>query len=121
METGYHFDFANPIPEDPEYQLTFPDWIASEIPTRITSISPRVAVEESSGFTLTVHGHDFISSSIVQFGERMLPTQFLSDTELRATVPADSVKRVGTYPVRIVHRSPGWGKTNKINFFVKFK
>jgi imidazolonepropionase-like amidohydrolase len=121
MQTGYHYGYVNPIPEDREFQLSFPWWIPSEIPTRITSISPRVAEEGSASFALTVRGHDFTTSSLVQFDGQTLPTSYVSSSELRTTVPADLVKRVGTYPVRVYNRPPGWGKTNKANFFVKFK
>ena len=37
------------------------------------------------------------------------------------TVPARLVQNVGTYPVRIVHRNPGWGKTNVLYLMVKFR
>ncbi len=120
MRTGYHDDYANPIPEDREFQLSFRHWIPSEIPTRITSISPRVAGEGSGSFELTVRGHDFTTSSVVQFDGKILPTRYISSSELRTTVPAEFVRTVGTYPVRVHNRPPGWGKTNKANFFVKF-
>ena len=120
MRTGYHSGYATPIPEDREFQLRFRYWIPSEIPTRITSISPRVSGEGSGSFELTVRGHDFTTSSVVQFDGEMLPTRHISSSELRTTVPAELEKRVGTYPVRVHNVPPGWGKTNKANFFVKF-
>jgi hypothetical protein len=120
MQTGYHHGYSNPIPEDREFQLSFRYWVTSEIPTRITSISPRVAEEGSDSFELTVRGHEFTTSSIVRFDGELLPTTYVNSSELRATVPARLVKRVGTYPVRVHNRPPGWGKTNKANFFVKF-
>lgn len=121
MRTGYHHGYTNPIPEDREFQLSFPYWTASEVPTRIASIAPRVAVEGSGTFDLTVKGHDFTTSSIVHFDGEALPTEFVNSLELRTKVPARLVTRVGTYPVLVKNRPPGWGKTNKANFFVKFK
>ena len=121
MQTGYHYDFTNPIPTRWEYALNFGDWVISELPTHITSISPQVLVEGSEAFTLTVRGNDFVSSSIIQFEDTRLRTEMVSSTELRATVPANLVRKVGTSLVRVVHRAPGWGKTNSKEFYVKFR
>ncbi|MDH3532818.1 MAG: amidohydrolase family protein [Gammaproteobacteria bacterium] len=121
MQTGYHYGYKNPIPEDREFQLQFPDWTPSEIPTRIRSISPRVAQEGSDSFQLTVRGHEFTTSSVIQFDGETLPTTYINSAELRTNVPARLVTRVGTYAVRVHNRPPGWGTTNKANFFVKFK
>lgn len=121
MRQGYTFGYRNPIPEDREFQLSFPDWTASEIPTRIRSISPRVIEEGSRTFQLTVRGTQFTTSSVIQFDDETLATTYVDSTELRATVPATLVSRVGTYSVRVRNRPPGWGTTNKANFFVKFK
>jgi imidazolonepropionase-like amidohydrolase len=121
MRRGYHYDYRNPVPEDREFELGFSYWTPSEIPTHIRSISPRVAEEGSDAVGLTVRGQDFTTSSTVQFDGQLLPTTFVSSAEIRATVPAELLKRVGTYPVRVHNRPPGWGTTNKANFFVKFK
>ena len=121
MQRGYHANFRNPLPDPEERDLSFPDWTGSEIPTRIASISPTAIDEDGPAFKLTVMGHEFVSSSIIQFGDTKLETEFVSPSELRATVPAELVKSVGTYPVQVVHRLPAWGKTNKEFLLVKYK
>jgi hypothetical protein len=121
MKTGYHADYKNPIPEDREFQLQFPDWTSSETPTRIRSISPRFAVEGSESFELTVKGHDFTTSSVIYFDGEKLDTTYVNSSELWTKIPAGMVTKVGTYPVRVHNLPPGWGATNKANFFVKFK
>jgi hypothetical protein len=45
----------------------------------------------------------------------------VSPSELRATVQADLVAAVGTLPVRVVHRPPGWGRTNTVHLIVKYR
>jgi len=50
-----------------------------------------------------------------------LETELVSGNEVRAVVPARLVQNVGSYPVTIVHRNPGWGETNTKYFIVKFK
>ena len=122
LRLGYHYDFTHPIPEPAEYQLMYPDWTVSEIPTRIQSISPPAVAEGSDAVALTITGKEFVSSSIVQFNDKLLlKTEFVSPMELRATVPADLLKNVGTYPIRVVHRAPAWGKTNAAYLIVKFR
>ena len=78
-------------------------------------------MEGSDGITLTVKGKDFISTSMVQFADTVLPTELVDSTQLKAKVPAEMLRQVGTYTIRVVHRAPGWGKTNPANFIVKFK
>jgi hypothetical protein len=122
MEIGYHYDYTNPIPWSVGDELTYGDWgPVSEIPTRITSISPPVVVEGSVPVTLTVNGHEFVTSSVVQFGDRRLATEWLDSNQLKATVPAELVEKAGTVPIKVVHRAPGWGQTNTVYFIVKFK
>lgn len=121
LEVGYHYNFVNPIPWPVRNDLYFADWgPVSDIPTRITSLSPQVVVEGSDSFSLTLEGHEFISSSVVQFGDKRLETELVDETRLKATVPAELVRNVGTYPVRVIHRAPGWGKTNTVYLIVKF-
>ena len=121
LERGYHYSFSPPIPEMPEYPLQYADWVISEIPTQVASLSPPAVVEGSDAFTLTVRGQEFVTSSVVQMGETLLETEWVDSTQLRPQAPADLVRKVGTYLVRVVHRPPGWGKTNSVRFVVKFR
>jgi hypothetical protein len=66
------------------------------LPT-ITSLAPATAVAGSAGFTLTVNGTGFVSSSVVNFNGTALTTTFVSATQLTAAVPAAAVATAGTY------------------------
>ena len=122
LPVGYHHYYQNPIPWPPEDAIEFPGYPpSSQTPELITAISPPAVAEGSGSFTLTVTGREFLSTAVIQFGDQWLKTEKVSATELHATVPADLVTRVGTYPVQVVHRPPGWGKTNNAYFIVKFK
>ncbi len=91
-------------------ELTFADGgPVSEIPARIISLAPPAVVEGGGDLVLTLEGHEFISSSVIQFGDTLLETERVDSTQLKATVPADLVRTVGTYPVQVVRRAPGWG------------
>ena len=121
---GYHYYFANPIPpERDESSVDFSAMVppASQTPAGITSVSPAAVVEGSGPLTLTVRGHDFMITSVVELNGRWLKTERVSPGELRAEVPAELVAAVGNYPVRVNHRAPGWGYTNSLGLIVKFK
>ena len=121
LERGYHYSFKNPMPNPEERDLSFADWTVSEIPTRITSIAPSVIVEDGPAFKLTLKGREFVSSSVIEFAGTPLETEFVSPSELRATVPAEIVKRVGTYAIQVTHRPLAWGKTNRAFLLIKYK
>ncbi|MCZ6491000.1 MAG: amidohydrolase family protein, partial [Acidobacteria bacterium] len=122
LDIGYHYDHVNPIPWPPGGQIEYPGFgPVSEIPAIISSLSPAVVSEGGGDFTLSVTGGEFLSTSTVQFGDVLLETELVSGDEVRATVPARLVQNVGSYPVRIIHREPGWGKTNTKYFIVKFE
>ncbi len=78
-------------------------------------------MEGDGDLVLTLEGHEFISSSVIQIRDTMLETELVDSNQLKATVPADLVRNVGTYPVQVVHRAPGWGKTNTVYLIVKFR
>ncbi|MFB3141607.1 MAG: amidohydrolase family protein [Acidobacteriota bacterium] len=122
LDIGYHYDFANPIPWPAGNVISFPGFgPVSEIPAIASSLWPEVIVEGSGDFTLRVTGGDFLSTSTIQLGDTLLETERVSSSEVRATVPARLVQNVGTYPVRVIHRNPGWGKTNVVYLIVKFR
>ena len=122
LDIGYHYDFANPIPWPAGNVISFPGFgPVSEIPAIASSLWPEAIVEGSGDFTLRVTGGDFLSTSTIQLGDTLLETERVSSSEVRATVPARLVQNVGTYPVRVIHRNPGWGKTNVLYLIVKFR
>ncbi|MBI3941299.1 MAG: amidohydrolase family protein [Acidobacteria bacterium] len=122
LPVGYHYDFVNPIPNPGEHWLTFPGKEPlSDTPELVTSISPSLVTEGSGPVALTVKGREFVSSAVIQAGERWLSTDVVSPSELRATIPADMLAQAGTIPIQVVHAKPGWGKTNSMNLYIKFK
>ena len=54
----------------------------------LTSLSPQFTNAGSAQFNLTVNGSGFTSASSVYWGSAALTTQFVSATQLTATVPA---------------------------------
>src|SRR6266700_91150 len=67
----------------------------------ISSLSPASATAGGPGFTLTVNGSGFILG-VVHWNETVLPTTFVSATQLTATVAASLVATVGTAAVTVL-------------------
>lgn len=118
IDASYHSNFSNPIP-----RFNFQEFYGYPAP-QLEEISPRVAVENSGEIELSLKGKDFFPVSSVWFGGSRIPSRFVSQQELNATIPAH-VLRVGTLPVSvrnpIPHTVPDRGATsNAIGFIVKF-
>ncbi|MCZ6751380.1 MAG: hypothetical protein O7E51_06065, partial [Acidobacteria bacterium] len=82
---------------------------------------PEAIVESSGDITKRVKCGEIQNTNTNKLGNTLLETERVSSSEVRATVPARLVQNVGTYPVRVIHRNPGWGKTNVVYLIVKFQ
>jgi hypothetical protein len=123
QDIGYHSDYSNPLPKP------FEGVIHAYPQPRISAISPVITVEDSGPVSLSVEGQGFVTGSVVQVGGVRVPTQCVSAKELNATVPAELMKKVGTYMVLVVNPRPVSIKdplhdderSNPKYFMVKFK
>ncbi len=77
-----------------------------------SSISPSTCLVGATGFTLTVTGSDFISSSVINWNGTPLTTTYVSATSLTASVPANLVASSGTANVTVTNASPGGGTSS---------
>ncbi|HTV57698.1 MAG TPA: choice-of-anchor D domain-containing protein [Candidatus Baltobacteraceae bacterium] len=75
-------------------------------------LSPARVTPGGASFTLTVHGANFISSSVVYFGNTSLTTTFVNRGKLTASVPANLIASIGTGWITVVNPTPGGGKSN---------
>ena len=100
MDIGYHPDYSNPLPKP------FEGVIHAYPQPRISAISPVITVEDSGPVSLTVEGQGFVTGSVVELGGVRVSTERVSATQLKATIPADLVKKVGTYMVLVVNPRP---------------
>jgi hypothetical protein len=123
QDIGYHADYSNPLPKP------FEGVIHAYPQPKIASIAPDLAVEDSGAVTMTVDGEGFVNGSVVQVGGLRVPTQRVSATQLKATIPADLIKKVGTYMVLVGNPRPVSlrdplhqdERSNPKYFMVKFK
>ena len=84
----------------------------------ITGLVPNTAVAGSAGFTLTVNGTGFLSSTVITFNGTALVTTLVSATQVTALVPASAVATVGTYAVTATNPTPGGGTSAGATFTV---
>ena len=87
------------------------------VPT-LASLSPNTAVRGSAGFTLTLAGSNFLSTSTVRWDGTPLPTTFVSPMQLQALVPASDLDRPGTFEITVANPTPGGGSSNALDFTV---
>jgi hypothetical protein len=108
-------DPATPLAElDLQMQVTEPPNPAPVL----TAIDPESIEVGSSQFTLTAHGDQFVSDSVVRFDGADLGTTFVSATELTATVPATELTEAGGIDVTVFNPAPGGGESLAIEFLV---
>ncbi len=67
-------------------------------------------------FTLTVNGTGFVSSSVVNWNGNALATQFVSGSQLTATVPAANIATASTGSITVATPAPGGGTSNVVFF-----
>jgi len=67
----------------------------------ITSITPSSKVAGTAGFTMSLTGSNFSSTSVVKWNGSNLATTFVSGTQLTAIVPAANIATAGTASVTV--------------------
>ncbi|MBI5726974.1 MAG: hypothetical protein HY965_03935, partial [Ignavibacteriales bacterium] len=76
---------------------------------KIISISPATISIGGSTFLLTVTGKRFLNSSVVLWNGSPLNTEFVTASELQATVPAELIDTGGSANVSVFTPAPGGG------------
>jgi hypothetical protein len=79
---------------------------------------PMTAAPGGPGFTLTVNGTEFVSTSVVNWNGTALATTFVTSSQLTATVPASNIAVPGTAAVTVMNPAPGGGVSNVMYFDV---
>jgi len=82
----------------------------------IASLSPAGMPAGNPGFTLTVNGAGFMSSSVVKWNGVARTTTFVSASQLRAAIDAADISAVGQASVTVVSPAPGGGTSNVTTF-----
>jgi hypothetical protein len=94
----------NPVPPNPIPAIT------ALLPTNVASGSP--------AFTLTATGSDFVTASTIHWNGEALVTNYVSASQLTASVPASDVTTAGTASVAVVNPVPGGGMSSTLSFTI---
>ena len=78
----------------------------------LTAVSPSVLAVGSPDSSIMLIGTNFISASQVTLGGSALNAQFLSSTQLSATIPAGNLASPATLQVAVTNPSPGGGASS---------
>lgn len=97
--------------------LTFAITPPNPVPV-VASISPQIAGVGSPGFIMTVTGSDFVPGAVVTWNGLPRLTQFVSSSQLTATIPAEDLAAVGTAMVLVINPAPGGGPSNQLVFTI---
>ena len=84
----------------------------------ITSLSPNWATAGGPGFTLTVHGANFVNGSTVHWDGEDRTTTFVSSTQLSGAITTADIATAGTVNVTVVNPAPGGGTSNALPFTI---
>ncbi len=84
----------------------------------LTSISPSAGTVGGAAFTLTATGSGFVTNSQIAWNGGVLPTNYVSATQLTAQVPAGDLATMESVSVSVVNPAPGGGKSTNQYFYV---
>ncbi|HTM69053.1 MAG TPA: hypothetical protein VL426_07220, partial [Candidatus Binatia bacterium] len=91
--------------------------VNNPVPTT-TAITPNAANAGDAGFTITVDGTNFVTTSVVKWAGSSRTTTYVSATQLTATINAADVATGGTFNVTVFNPTPGGGTSNAQVFTV---
>ena len=83
-----------------------------------TSLSPTSTTAGGPQFTLTVNGTNFVNNSSVLFNGSPQTTNFVSGTQLTATIPSSAILTAGTVNVAVSNPAPGGGTSANLTFTI---
>ncbi len=98
---------------------TLPLAVTNPVPT-VSAISPTSITVGNGEFTLTVTGTNFVSGSVINFGNSSLtPIGNQSSTSLVAEVPTNAIATAAVLNVSVTNPSPGGGTSGTEAFDVQ--
>jgi len=89
------------------------------MPPVVAAVSPDKGTVGSVGPSIVVAGTNFVSRSIVQLDGAPLATTFVSETELRATIPTSKLAAVAVLRLSVGTSPPGGGASKEVTFEVQ--
>lgn len=91
--------------------------VENPLPT-LTAFSRKAIPAGSAGFTLTVGGTDYVTTSKIEWKGVALATTFGSKTWLTVPIPASDLVTAGTALVEVINPAPGGGTSAPLTFTI---
>jgi hypothetical protein len=105
IDTTLDPNFQNPLPRP------FAEYPMDNRDPEVDTLSPKSTRQGGGDLQIEVTGHKFTPQSIVQLDTTDLPTKFVSESKLTATVKSSLLKQVGTFAVTVINAGPSGGVT----------
>ena len=86
----------------------------------VTSVTPTSIEAGGQSFTLRVNGNNFVNSSIIKWNGSNRSTNFVSSTQLTASISSTDIATAGIASISVTNPSPGGGTSNSITFNISF-
>jgi hypothetical protein len=116
VDTSLERNFVNPMPRPANSDESGPD-----AGPEVATLTPIIAKEGDAEITLTIGGRAFTPRSVVRFDTTNLRTEFISDSQLTATIDRRLLRTPGTYALTVVNPGSGGGTSNTAYFLVDFR
>ena len=115
LDTTLTPNFRNPIPRPvAEYPM---DDRSPELET----LTPEIVREGDARAEIEVTGAKFSPQSVIRFDTTDLPTKFISESRLTATLKGSLLKSPGTYAITVTNPGPSGGVSKKLYLIINFK
>ncbi len=85
----------------------------------IAGLSPGYATVGDPNTSLIVSGNGFVSTSVISFNGKALPTVYVSANRVDAVIQAADLSTSGSYPVTVTNPPPGGGTSTPASFQVR--
>jgi len=114
IDLGYHADYSNPFPQHgtvSKHQY--------HQPPVISNVIPPVAIE-SSETTITITGKEFMPETVALLNGEKLKTEYISDSEIRATLTPRDTHSPGSHLLGAQTPAPGGGLAVPVEFIIDY-
>lgn len=115
VDTTFHPHFMNPIPRPIVSEAEY-----NPVPA-IRQLVPGVATEGDADLALTIQGAAIYDGAVVMFDGLRVPTTFVNERQIKATIPSRLLQRPGSFPVVVMNARPGGGVSNDLKFYIRFR
>jgi uncharacterized protein (TIGR03437 family) len=113
---SFTFKVSNGIVESVPATVTIT--VVNPVPI-LSSLLPDSTTTINGTFELRVLGSRFVPGAVITFNGQAKQTNFITGTELTATINGSDIAQAGVAQVAVVNPSPGGGTSNEMTFLIR--